>query len=89
MDSYRCVVEGRVQGVGFRYFVLRQAQRFGIVGWVRNLDNGAVEFQAEGEADPMRRFLDKVRSGPSFAYVTSVDVREVAAEGFKGFSIVR
>lgn len=89
MNSCRCVVEGRVQGVGFRYFVFRQAQRFGIVGWVRNLDNGSVELRAEGEVHSMRRFLGEVRSGPSFSYVTSIDVREVAVEGFKEFSIVR
>ena len=89
MKCIRCLVEGRVQGVGFRYFVFRQARRFGIVGWVRNLDNGCVELQAAGEADPMREFLDQVRTGPSFSYVSRVDVREVAAEEFDSFSILR
>jgi acylphosphatase len=89
MESFRYIVEGRVQGVGFRYFVLRQAQRFGVVGWVRNLDNGAVEIRAEGDAEKLDRFLENVRSGPSFSYVTGVDVRRVAGESFDGFRIKR
>ena len=91
MKQQRYVVYygGRVQGVGFRYFVLRQAQRFGIGGWVRNVDNGTVELQAEGETDSMRRFLDQVRSGPGFSYETGVNVKDVPSEGFEGFSIAR
>jgi acylphosphatase len=69
--------------------VLRQAQRFGVVGWVRNLDNGAVEVRAEGDADSMAKFLERVRSGPSFSFVTDLAAREVSLEGFDGFSIER
>ena len=87
--SLHCIVAGRVQGVGFRYFVLRQAQRFGVVGWVRNLDDGTVEVRAEGEADSLSKFLEKMRSGPSFSFVTDLVTREVSREGFDGFSIRR
>jgi acylphosphatase len=87
-DSYRCVVEGRVQGVGFRYFVYREAQRLGVFGWVRNRDDGSVELRVEGDPDSVRKFLDKVRAGPSFSYVTNVRMRDVPLEHFEGFSIL-
>ena len=89
MIARRCIVEGRVQGVGFRYFVFQQAQRFSVKGWVRNLENGSVEIQAEGDADSMNHFLDKVRSGPAFSYVSNVDTKEIPLEGRERFSIVR
>jgi acylphosphatase len=89
MIALRCIVEGRVQGVGFRYFVYQQARRFSVNGWVRNLEDGSVEVQAEGDSESMNQFLDRVRAGPSFSYVSDMKIREIPVEGLEGFSIVR
>lgn len=57
-------VTGTVQGVGFRYFTQRKASRLGLVGYVRNMPNGSVELEVEGERDVVDAFLDSVRAGP-------------------------
>jgi acylphosphatase len=75
--SRHILVSGRVQGVGFRYFTQDAAAREGIYGWVRNLPDGRVEIQAEGESDAMDRFEHRVRHGPRGASVDDVDVSEL------------
>jgi acylphosphatase len=72
----RYFVSGRVQGVGFRYFVQDVACREGVRGWVRNLGDGRVEAFAEGEPEAMARFEARVRQGPAMARVGIVDVVE-------------
>lgn len=66
------MVRGDVQGVGFRYFLMRDAQRLGLRGWVRNRDDGAVEFVAEGPRQDLERLLEAARRGPSQARVAEV-----------------
>lgn len=68
----RIVVEGRVQGVGFRWFVRQEARRLGLAGWVRNLTDGRVELAVGGEDGAVRRLLDHVRVGPDAADVSGV-----------------
>lgn len=71
----RAIVKGIVQGVGFRYFTVYQAQRIGgITGYVRNLRDGNVEVVAEGEKDKLEQLLVQLRKGPIGARVTGVDV---------------
>jgi acylphosphatase len=70
-------VSGRVQGVGYRYFVQREAARLGIDGYAENLDDGRVEVYAIGSADALASLLTALRKGPTFAKVSSVD-EEVA-----------
>lgn len=62
-------VEGRVQGVGFRYFVGNLAEHFHLSGWVRNTSDGRVEVLASGEPDVIPSFLAAVEKGPLFARV--------------------
>jgi len=72
MHQYRSVkgfVSGRVQGVGFRYFVMRQAQAENVCGYVRNLNDGRVEFMLQGASDSVSRVLEKIRVGPDYAQV--------------------
>jgi acylphosphatase len=84
----RYLVKGRVQGVGFRYFVLDAARREGLHGSVRNLDEGSVEAVAEGEAESLERFERALRQGPSRSRVESVLVDDVAPSGrVTGFTI--
>lgn len=68
----RILIEGRVQGVGFRWFVRQEARRLGLAGWVRNLDDGRVEVAVAGEDGAVRRLLDHVHVGPDAAGVTAV-----------------
>jgi len=77
----RIVVSGRVQGVGFRWFVLERASIEGITGWVRNLPDGDVEVMAEGDAEAMDRFERSVRQGPRGARVDDVTTDILAPTG--------
>lgn len=65
----RYLVEGRVQGVGFRYFAQQAARRSGVRGWVRNLGDGRVEALAEGGAAAVAAFEQAIRRGPPLARV--------------------
>jgi len=94
-------VRGRVQGVGFRWFVLREARREGLRGDVRNLADGSVEIRAVGPAERLARLLSAVRRGPQGARVDTVDELERQAGAkpdgiggpedgtFRGFEIRR
>lgn len=82
-------VEGRVQGVGFRYFVADLAIDLEILGWVRNRWDGSVEIMAEGERSTLDRFLGEVRRGPRAAFVSQVkESWEVPTGEFNDFRVV-
>lgn len=68
------VVHGRVQGVGFRYFVLREASALGVDGWVMNLGDGSVRCAAEGPDPALEALLVRIRVGPAGAHVRRLDV---------------
>jgi acylphosphatase len=74
MAARRYAVLGRVQGVGFRFFVRDAAMREGLTGWVRNREEGSVEIEAQGDADALQRFEMSVRQGPRSARVDDVIV---------------
>jgi len=75
---------GRVQGVGFRYHVLRAAATAGLDGWVRNEPDGGVRCVAEGSRAALEALLATIEAGPPGAVVTSVDVRWGDATGGLG-----
>ena len=80
------IVRGRVQMVGFRYFVLEKARALGLAGWVRNLDDGSVELVAEGPEERLRQLETVLSEGPRLAHVDDVDARwSDALEGHAGF----
>ena len=82
------VVEGRVQGVGFRYFVEENAMNLGLKGWVRNRWDGSVEVVAEGPRPAVERLLAALRRGPSASLVTDVQADWLPATGeFKYFQV--
>jgi acylphosphatase len=84
----RYVIDGRVQGVGFRWFTHDAAAREGVQGWVRNLADGSVEVVAEGRAESLDRLEAAIRRGPSLARVEQFDVEELAPTGrTAGFEI--
>ena len=82
------IVEGRVQGVGFRYFVLREAQALGLSGWVRNLPDGRVEVLARGEPDLVSALEGRLWQGPSHARVASVEGREAEGPATNEFRVL-
>lgn len=82
------MIIGTVQGVGFRYFTQEAAVREGVYGWVRNVPGGHVEVEAEGEADAIERFEQRIRHGPRGARVDRVDASEsVPSHHNTGFEI--
>ena len=70
----RAVVKGRVQGVGFRYWVMKQAAALGITGWVRNLPDGRVEVEAEGNDDQLFELEQLLWKGPTLSRVDDVKI---------------
>ena len=85
MPAVRLTVSGRVQGVGFRAFVEREASRRGLRGWVRNRRNGTVETLLIGEAETLAEMEAACRRGPSFARVTQLDRHAAEDDGSAGF----
>ena len=75
-QARRFVVRGRVQGVGFRWFVEREAHILGIAGWVRNNHDGSVEVLAQGTRDQLSGLHSSLREGPRAARVDHVEVSE-------------
>lgn len=72
VSSLHVIVEGHVQGVGFRYFVKENADLLHLNGWVRNLLNGTVELTAEGSREALERLLSTIRVGPGYGYVSNI-----------------
>ena len=87
MKAVQARVTGRVQGVSFRWYTQEQAQRLGVVGWVRNEPDGAVLLHAEGDDDAVDALVAWCRTGPSMARVTDVAVRDAAPSGATSFDI--
>ena len=85
----RAVVRGRVQMVSFRYFVVDEARRLGLTGWVRNGDDGdTVEVVAEGAEEALRQLEAALREGPRMARVEAVDASwSDSVEGHEGFEV--
>jgi acylphosphatase len=87
-EARRFVVRGRVQGVGFRWFVEREAHILGIAGWVRNNSDGSVEVMAQGTRDQLSGLRSRLREGPRAARVDAVDESETKpASGISSFRI--
>ena len=86
--SVRVRIEGRVQGVGFRYWTERVAAELGLAGWVRNTRDGSVEALFAGPADDVAQMLGRCRDGPRSAHVTAVTVVEEAADAPLGFTVL-
>jgi acylphosphatase len=81
-------VHGRVQGVGFRWFVMREAAHLGLAGWVANLADGSVEVVAEGAEADLERLVAALWEGPAASIVGNVVARrEPARGGLVGFDL--
>lgn len=78
---------GKVQGVGFRYSAKEYADRLDIRGYARNLRDGSVSIEVEGEEDALKNFVDWCKSGTSLATVQQIDVQEGGIKGYREFQI--
>ncbi len=84
------IVRGRVQGVGFRYFVKDAAERLGLTGWTRNQLDNTVEVMAEGNQSQLDSLLAELRKGPPASQVADVDANYSDATGeFARFEVRR
>ena len=73
------MVQGVVQGVGYRFFARHEALQLGLLGWVRNREDGAVEMVVEGDSGIVRDFVKQLHIGPPLASVKTVQVEDVDA----------
>jgi acylphosphatase len=88
IQARRFIVRGRVQGVGFRWFVEREAHMLAIAGWVRNNHDGSVEVLAQGTRDQLAGLHSRLREGPRAARVDNVEVSEASpTAGLSSFRI--
>ena len=83
--AMRIRVEGRVQGVGYRWWTVRQARALGLDGWVRNRPDGGVEILAIGDASALRALAQACRRGPSSAVVQRVETEATEDDGSQSF----
>jgi acylphosphatase len=79
-------ITGRVQGVGFRFYMERKARSLGLTGWVRNRPDGSVEAVIQGPAGAVETMTNWARQGPPSAVVSEVAVSEASGE-FSGFEV--
>ena len=82
-------VTGRVHGVGFRYFIYREAQALGVTGWVANVADGSVRCIAEGPRDALETLLERLHDGPPAAIVDGISAAWMPATGSFGSFGVR
>ena len=87
--SYRILITGRVQQVGFRFYTQQKALELQLTGRVQNLPNGDVFIIAFGTEKPMLEFINWLHRSPSKAMVTNVDLQEIPFELVSGFHIER
>lgn len=88
MVQFEIKITGRVQGVGFRYFVQKRANEFDIKGWVKNMPDSGVLVMAQGDFNDMETFMDHLRIGPSMARVLKVEKNEMPElEDFSDFRV--
>ena len=86
-ESVIITISGRVQGVGFRYFVKQNADLLAICGFVKNLPDRKVYVEAEGDAEQLQLFISLCKQGPSHARVENVEIQYCPLQDFNGFVI--
>lgn len=88
MIRYALIVDGRVQGVGFRYFVQMTAAKLHLTGWCKNLFNGKVEIEIQGKEDDLLKFINSIKIGNHFSRIDSIDYKNIQTiDDDKKFSI--
>jgi acylphosphatase len=86
-NAFFVQIEGRVQGVGFRYSAVCEAERLGIKGWVRNVAGGKVEIWAEGPHEKLERYSEWLYRGPQLSRVDAVKKQTTEPQGYINFRV--
>lgn len=89
VKHFNITIRGKVQGVWYRASAQAEAQRLGLAGFARNMPDGSVYCEAEGEENRLQEFVKWCHHGPQLAKVETVDVEEGAVQGFADFGIRR
>jgi acylphosphatase len=87
--SYKIIVKGKVQGVGYRFNAQAIAHKLNLTGFVRNMHDGSVLAHAEGEEESIHKFIEWCNTGPRLSDVTEVHAEEQKVMGYKTFEIKR
>ena len=87
IDTKRFVIRGRVQGVGYRFFVEKHAQRIGLRGYAKNLGDGTVEVVATGTPDELQELEGLLRKGPRLALVSGVEAESAPPGEYSQFRV--
>lgn len=87
MKTVSLTIKGRVQGVGFRYFVMRSAIQLGVNGYVMNCADGNVYVEAKADDSVLVQFIDLCSTGPSRSDVTDIVIKELEPKKFTDFNI--
>lgn len=77
MIRYYIIVDGRVQGVGFRFFCTMNARTLDLTGWVRNMDNGMVEMEVQGKESSIEKFIRNIKKGNKFIRVDELSQKKI------------
>ena len=86
--SVRLYISGLVQGVFFRAFVKENAERYGVKGFVRNLEDGRVEVFLEGDSDSVNKMIELCKKGPRHAKIRNVQIKQEKFQGFRNFKVL-
>jgi acylphosphatase len=87
-QAKRWFISGRVQGVGFRYFVQKRGAELGVAGWARNLDDGRVEVYAVGPPKKLSDLAAALHAGPAMSDVRTVEERDDSVQRLDGFRAI-
>ena len=87
-ETLHILIEGRVQGVGYRRFSQKEALRLGLCGWVRNLEDGRVEIKVTGLSENLQEFQRSLKSGPTFSSIRQIVVVKDKERFEKTFEIL-
>lgn len=89
LSTYKVLIRGRVQGVGYRWFAREAARELGLTGTVKNMPDGSVYICVQGDQQAIFKFISQLRKGPSFSTVIDVDISEVNEDAqFSTFQII-
>ncbi len=80
LRQIECIISGKVQGIGYRYFVYRKARRLGLVGTVENLPDGTVRVIAQGDESELKAYIEYLKRGTIFSRVDAVDEKWSSTE---------
>ncbi|MFH1311122.1 MAG: acylphosphatase [Nanoarchaeota archaeon] len=86
--SLRLYVSGAVQGVFFRAFVKENAERYGVKGFIRNLEDGRIEIFLEGNTNEVNKMIEICKTGPKHSQIKNVEIKEEKFQDFKNFKVL-